>query len=66
MAVTGAATLGGALEVTLINDFSPELGDTFTIMTYGSVSGSFASASLANAGSRPEVGVLAWVLRPCG
>ena len=46
LAVTGAATLGGTLEVTLINDFSPELGDIFTIMTYGSVSGSFASASL--------------------
>lgn len=46
LVVTGAATLGGTLEVTLIDDFSPELGDTFTIMTYGSVSGSFASASL--------------------
>lgn len=46
LAVSGAVTLGGALNVTLINEFSPELGDSFTIMTYGSVSGSFASASL--------------------
>jgi hypothetical protein len=46
LVVTGAATLGGTLNVTLINGFVPELGDTFTIMTYGSVSGAFASASL--------------------
>ncbi len=46
LVVTGAATLGGTLEVTLINDFSPELGDTFTIMTYGSSTGSFDFASL--------------------
>ena len=46
LVVTGAATLGGTLTVTLINDFSPELGDSFTIMTYGSVSSAFASVSL--------------------
>ena len=46
LVVTGAATLGGTLDVTLIDEFSPQVGDTFTIMTYGSVSGDFASASL--------------------
>ena len=46
LVVTGAATLGGTLDVTLINAFSPQVGNSFTIMTYGSVSGSFASASL--------------------
>lgn len=46
LVVTGAVTLGGTLNVTLINDFSPGLGDSFTIMTFGSISGSFASASL--------------------
>ena len=46
LVVTGAATLGGTLDVTLINDFSPELGDSFTIMTYGSQTGSFATVNL--------------------
>ena len=46
LVVSGAVTLGGTLNVTLINEFSPKLGDSFTIMTYGSISGSFSSASL--------------------
>jgi len=39
--VTGPATLDGALEISLINDFTPTLGDTFDILTCGSVNGSF-------------------------
>jgi hypothetical protein len=43
---TGAASLGGALNVTLINAFSPTLGDTFTILTAASVTGTFSSTNL--------------------
>lgn len=41
--VTGLATLDGTLSITLINDFTPSLGDTFEILTYGSVDGDFAT-----------------------
>ncbi|RJP38134.1 MAG: hypothetical protein C4547_04915 [Phycisphaerales bacterium] len=40
--VTGDATLGGALEILLIDGFEPQVGDTFTVMTYGSHTGEFA------------------------
>lgn len=41
--VTGIATFGGTLEITLINDFSPAPGDTFQILTCGLAAGDFAS-----------------------
>ena len=41
LAVTGAATLGGALDVGLINGFTPQKGNQFPIITYGSQSGQF-------------------------
>jgi len=40
--VSGTAALDGTLEVTLINDFVPSDGDTFDVLTFGSVSGRFA------------------------
>jgi hypothetical protein len=43
--VTGAAQLGGTLNVALTNAYVPNLGDTFTIMTFGSSSGSFGTVS---------------------
>ncbi|OSM07269.1 hypothetical protein [Magnetofaba australis] len=43
--VTGTATLDGALEIVLLDDFLPQVGQTFDIMTWGDVSGSFADAS---------------------
>jgi hypothetical protein len=39
--VTGDAVLGGTLDVSLLDGFVPVPGDTFLVMTYGSVSGSF-------------------------
>jgi hypothetical protein len=39
--VSGLATLGGTMNVTLANNFAPELSNTFTVMTYGSRSGTF-------------------------
>lgn len=41
--ITGQAELGGVLEVDLINDYVPQPGDTFEIMTYGSRIGTFSS-----------------------
>jgi VCBS repeat-containing protein len=55
--VSGAATLSGALTVTLVGSptFVPSAGDTFTIMKYLSHSGTFATANL------PALGAgLAW------
>lgn len=45
--VTGNAILDGTLQVNLIEPYTPVLGDTFTILTYGSYTGSFNSLELA-------------------
>ena len=42
--VTGLATLAGKLVVNLANDFKPEVGDVFDILTFGSISGKFDEA----------------------
>ena len=39
--VTGKATLGGTLDISLINNFSLQANDTFEILKYGSVEGDF-------------------------
>jgi hypothetical protein len=39
----GTATLGGALNVSLMNSFEPALGQTFQVLTFGARSGDFAS-----------------------
>jgi hypothetical protein len=41
--ITGQATLDGTLTVRLINGFVPNSGDSFTIMTFGSGTGAFAT-----------------------
>ena len=41
--VSGAATLGGALDVKLVNSFLPYIGETFDFMTYGSHAGVFSN-----------------------
>jgi T5SS/PEP-CTERM-associated repeat protein len=38
---SGTATLGGTLDLTLINGFSPSLGDTFELLTANSITGTF-------------------------
>jgi hypothetical protein len=45
LAVTGKATLAGTLDVQLDGDYLPAVGQTFTIITRGSASGSFASVT---------------------
>ena len=41
LAVSGTATLGGTLDVSLINGFQPALGNTFQVLTFASSSGNF-------------------------
>jgi hypothetical protein len=43
LAVTGQATLDGTLTVHLINGFQPNSGQGFTVLTFGSGSGAFAT-----------------------
>ena len=44
-AISGAATLNGTLNIALINAFEPNIGDSFTIMTFGSRSGDFTTVN---------------------
>ena len=43
LAVGGLATLSGRLDVSLINGFSPALGDHFVVLTYGAHVGNFTT-----------------------
>ena len=43
--VTGSATLAGTLAVSLVNGFTPQLGDSFEIMTFGSLAGQFSNVT---------------------
>jgi hypothetical protein len=45
--ITGKASLGGTLAVTLINSFTPTVGQTFTVLTAGSISGTFSNTTIA-------------------
>jgi hypothetical protein len=46
MAVVGMAALGGTLNVSLTNDFVPSAGETFDIITAGSIDGTFSTVNL--------------------
>src|SRR5262249_17317990 len=41
--VTGTASLGGTLALTLLNGFAPVAGNSFAIFTYASRTGTFAT-----------------------
>ena len=43
LSIGGVATLGGTLNITLINSLNPTLGSTFEILTFASRSGDFTS-----------------------
>jgi Tol biopolymer transport system component len=49
--VTGALVLNGTLEVTLIDGFMPQAGDSFDILDWTTLAGSFASLDLPLLGS---------------
>jgi hypothetical protein len=48
LAVTQQAQLDGILNIQFTNAFLPQIGDVFTIMSYGSRSGQFAQINLSN------------------
>jgi len=54
--ISGSATLGGTLEVDLLNSYVPNLGDQFTLLTYLSETGQFSAVDL------PSVQGGQWVL----
>jgi hypothetical protein len=55
--VSGTAALDGTLQLSLIESFIPSLGDSFTLITYASQTGTFATENL------PDLGPgLAWEL----
>ena len=43
--VSGLASLAGAMTITVQNGFTPTNGEVFTVLTYGSVQGSFSSVN---------------------
>jgi autotransporter-associated beta strand protein len=49
--ITGAASFGGTLSLTLIDGFTPASGNTFNLFDWGSVSGSFATLDLPSLSS---------------
>jgi hypothetical protein len=51
LAVTGQATLDGTLAISLIGGFSPLVGDSFQVLTFGSATGQFAAITGTNLGS---------------
>ncbi len=45
IAATGIASLGGVLDVSLVNGFRPKIGDTFQIITSNGETGNFSTVS---------------------
>ena len=45
LAVSGIATLDGTLNIDLLNGYAPNTGDTFSLVTYSSFTGSFATVN---------------------
>jgi hypothetical protein len=48
LTVSGTATLAGTLNVALVNGFTPALGASFTILTFGARSGDFSTENGLN------------------
>ncbi|MEM5565677.1 T9SS type A sorting domain-containing protein [Psychroserpens sp. AS72] len=46
LAITDYAYLNGTLDILLLNNFTPTVGDTFTILTAGEITGTFATINL--------------------
>jgi hypothetical protein len=51
LTTSGAVTLGGTLDVQLVNGFTPTNGETFDIIDYGSRTGTFATVTFPTNGS---------------
>jgi hypothetical protein len=50
LVVTNQANLDGTLQIDLVNGYSPSSGDSFTILTYGSLNGNFATLNIPAGG----------------
>src|SRR5262249_57965010 len=46
--VSGAAALDGTVDFTFLDGFTPTIGDSFTFLTFGTVSGDFANLVFTN------------------
>ncbi|MCC6723915.1 MAG: DUF4215 domain-containing protein [Saprospiraceae bacterium] len=46
LSVTGVATLSGTMSVTFLNGFTPAVGNSFTLITYGSRVGTFSTINI--------------------
>jgi hypothetical protein len=49
--IIGAATLDGNLNISLVNNFVPAIGDTFEVLTYSSHTGNFSAINGLNTGT---------------
>jgi VCBS repeat-containing protein len=58
--ITGAASLAGTLNVSLTGVFTPSIGNTFTIMTFASHTGTFATTNLPSLGGGRAWGAVAY------
>jgi hypothetical protein len=64
LAVSGAATPDGTLSVEFIDGYTPSIGQSFTVMTYSSRSGTFANVAVpCPAGFGVAVNILATSVR---
>jgi hypothetical protein len=54
LAVSGTANLGGAINATLVNGFTPTVGDSFVVMTTGTTAGLFDTQNLPPLGGGLE------------
>lgn len=60
--VGGKATLAGTLNVTTIGGFAPQAANTFQIMPFGSIGGTFGTVSAGTTGLAPVYGASAVTL----
>jgi IPT/TIG domain/G8 domain len=52
LAISGAATLAGTLNLSLINSFAPSIGNSFQILTFASKTGTFGTVNGTTQGAR--------------
>ncbi len=50
LVATGAVTLGGTLDIDLVNNYAPTIGDSYAVVTYPSVTGTFAQINKLSPG----------------
>ena len=57
LAVTGSGALAGTIDLSTINGFTPALGQTYNVATFGSRTGTFANITGRSAGSGRQYAV---------